>query len=70
MCGAKKTGSIHFQQVIVQYLLDKYSAKGPSLLAATPELRAKAALATRIHDLYIAPVQVVTNPKEPPLRAS
>ena len=50
--------SLPESEVIVQYLLDKYSAKGPSLLATSPELRAKAALATRIHDLYIAPVQV------------
>lgn len=44
-------------QVIESYLLDKYSAVGPSLLPATPELRAKAALAARLHDLYIAPIQ-------------
>ena len=50
--------SLPESEVIVQYILDKHSKKGPSLLAETPELRAKAALVTRIHDLYIAPVQV------------
>jgi glutathione S-transferase len=44
-------------EVIVQYLLDKYSSMGPPLVAPTPEGRANAALVTRIHDLYIAPVQ-------------
>lgn len=45
-------------QVIVQYILDKHDGSGPSLRAATPELRAVAALATRIHDQYITPIQV------------
>ena len=31
---------------------------GPSLLPPTPELRARAALASRILDLYIVPIQV------------
>lgn len=44
-------------QVIEGYLLDKYAGVGPSLLPPTPELRAKAQLASRIHDLYIQPLQ-------------
>jgi hypothetical protein len=45
-------------QVIAQYVLDRWASSGPSLRAATPELRAKAALATRVHDLYITTIQV------------
>lgn len=45
-------------QVIVQYLLDKHSSTGPSLQPDTPELRAVAGLTTRIHDIYIGPIQV------------
>ncbi|GIL70070.1 hypothetical protein Vretimale_3346 [Volvox reticuliferus] len=44
-------------EVISQYLLDKFASQGDSLVAATPEARAKAALATRIHDVYIVPIQ-------------
>jgi hypothetical protein len=44
-------------QVIVQYLLDAYHGVGPSLVAATPEARAVGALVTRIHDVYIVPIQ-------------
>ncbi|GAX77121.1 hypothetical protein CEUSTIGMA_g4567.t1 [Chlamydomonas eustigma] len=44
-------------EVIVQYLLEKHRDVGPSLLAATPELRAKANLITRLHDIYIASIQ-------------
>ncbi|KAJ9518629.1 hypothetical protein QJQ45_018689 [Haematococcus lacustris] len=44
-------------EVIVQYLLDKWQGQGPSLVADTSETRAQGALITRIHDLYIAPVQ-------------
>eukprot|EP00887_Chlorella_sp_A99_P005155 scaffold40.g5155.t1 len=47
-------------QVIETYLVDKYAATGPSLLPPTPEARARAALAARILDLYITPVQVRT----------
>jgi hypothetical protein len=43
--------------VIESYLLDKYRGAGPDLLPATPELRARAALAARILDLYITPIQ-------------
>ncbi|GFR46432.1 hypothetical protein Agub_g8006 [Astrephomene gubernaculifera] len=44
-------------EVISQYLLDRFADRGPSLRAATPEARARAALATRLHDLYICSVQ-------------
>lgn len=44
--------------MIESYLLDKFQAVGPALLPPTPELRAKAALAARINDLYITPIQV------------
>ncbi|KAL4440204.1 hypothetical protein ABPG75_003205 [Micractinium tetrahymenae] len=44
-------------QVIEAYLLDKYSGVGPSLQPPTPELRARAHLARRVHDLYIQPIQ-------------
>lgn len=50
--------SLPESEVIVSYLLDKYSGVGPSLRASTPELRARGALATRIHDIYIASIQV------------
>jgi hypothetical protein len=42
----------------MQYLLDKYRHVGPSLLADTPEDRAIGNLVARIHDVYIAPIQV------------
>ncbi|KAG2500784.1 hypothetical protein HYH03_001546 [Edaphochlamys debaryana] len=42
-------------EVIVGYVLDKYAGRGPSLQASTPEARAQAALATRIHDIYLGP---------------
>ncbi|PNW74809.1 hypothetical protein CHLRE_12g508850v5 [Chlamydomonas reinhardtii] len=44
-------------EVISQYLLDKYASHSPSLVANTPEGRARANLATRIHDVYIVPIQ-------------
>lgn len=44
-------------QVIEAYLLDKYGSVGPSLLPATPEARARAALVRRVHDLYLQPIQ-------------
>lgn len=47
-------------QVIVQYILDAYADAGPSMSASTPDLRARAALAARIHDIYIAPIQAKT----------
>lgn len=43
--------------MILQYLADIYSAKEPQLVPHTPELRAKAALAVRFHDLYITTIQ-------------
>jgi hypothetical protein len=45
-------------QVIAQYILDRWSATGNPMRAPTPELRAKAALATRVHDMYITTIQV------------
>ena len=45
-------------QVIAQYILDKWSGVGPSMVAADPESRALATLAARIHDQYITPIQV------------
>jgi len=50
-------GALPESEVIVQYLLDKYSGIGPSLQAATPEARAVGALVTRLVDLYITPIQ-------------
>lgn len=47
--------SVPESEVIAQYLLDK---AGGGMQAPTPELRAVAALATRIHDQYITPIQV------------
>lgn len=44
-------------QVIETYLLDRYAGVGPSLMPPTPELRARAALARRVLDLYITPIQ-------------
>ena len=49
--------SIPESQVIESYILDKYKGTGPDLLPPTPELRALATLAARIHDLYMAPIQ-------------
>jgi len=43
--------------VIESYILDEYRGQGPDLLPDTPKMRAHAALVTRIHDLYIAPIQ-------------
>ncbi len=40
------------------YLVAKYRGHGPDLLPASPELAARALLISRVHDLYIAPVQV------------
>lgn len=44
-------------EVIAQYIEDKYRGTGPSFTPATPELRAKAALITRIMDIYVVPIQ-------------
>ena len=43
--------------VIVAYLLDKFADCGPSLRPGDPEARAFAALATRLHDVYLGPLQ-------------
>jgi glutathione S-transferase len=44
-------------EVIVGYLLDVFSSVGPSLVPPTPGARATAALATRLHDTYLGPLQ-------------
>lgn len=41
-------------RVIAAYLADLYKDRGPSLMASTPEGRARADLINSIHDLYIA----------------
>ena len=43
--------------MINQYILDKYSADGPSLILGTSEERAHSALSTKIFDTYMQPVQ-------------
>ena len=49
------TGEAIFEaKVVCGYLNDKYAEVGPSVGAATPEERARAALLTQVHDLYIA----------------
>ena len=40
--------------MISGYISDRWADVGPSLRAATPELRARAALVNQIHDMYIA----------------
>ena len=44
-------------EVIAQFLLEKYSQIGPELIPGDLHQHALAMLATRVHDLYIAPVQ-------------
>jgi len=41
-------------RVICGYICDRWSGVGPSMSAATPELRAKSALIHQVHDMYIA----------------
>lgn len=49
------TGDVLYEaNVVMQYINDKYSDIGPHVGAFTPEERARAALLTQIHDLYIA----------------
>ena len=49
------TGESLFEAAIIsQYLNDKFAAVGAGVGAATPEERARAALLTQVHDLYIA----------------
>mmetsp|Transcript_23316 Transcript_23316/g.64430 ORF Transcript_23316/g.64430 Transcript_23316/m.64430 type:complete len:273 (-) Transcript_23316:347-1165(-) len=50
-------GAIPESEVIVQYLCDKFSSKGPKLHAATPEARAVGNTVTRFLDVYINPIQ-------------
>ena len=56
-CCAETSNSFRSLQVIASYLADKYAEEGPSFALDTPELRAHDALAQRIHDLYIIPIQ-------------
>ncbi len=51
-------GALPESEVIVSYLLDEFKGVGPSLQADTPHARAVATLITRIHDVYIVPIQV------------
>lgn len=44
-------------EVISQYICHAYADSGPSLVPEDPETRAVAALATRIHDVYLVPIQ-------------
>ena len=44
-------------EVIAQYICDAYADVGPSLIPDDPETRAVVALATRIHDVYVVPIQ-------------
>ena len=44
-------------EVIAQYLCDAYASSGPSLTPETVDARACCALATRVHDVYIAAAQ-------------
>ena len=47
-------------EVISRYLCDAHADVGPSLLPAeSPERRAVCALATRVHDQYVVPIQGV-----------
>ena len=46
--------TLYEAKVVLQYLNDKYGAVGPPIGADTPEARARAALITQVHDLYIA----------------
>jgi glutathione S-transferase len=50
------TAAIYESETIVQFLLDRYCPPG-TLQASTPLARARQALATRVHDLYITTVQ-------------
>jgi glutathione S-transferase len=54
--GASTTAAIYESETIVQFLLDRYCAPG-TLQAATPLARARQALATRVHDMYITTIQ-------------
>ena len=41
-------------RIIAGYIADRWSGNGPSLVAPTAELRARAELINQVHDLYIA----------------
>ncbi|GMH34109.1 hypothetical protein BSKO_01943 [Bryopsis sp. KO-2023] len=44
-------------EVISQYICDRYKDVGPDFVPADPEKRAKASWVTRLHDLYLTPIQ-------------
>lgn len=44
-------------EVISQYICHAFDENGPELIPEDPETRAICALATRIHDLYVVPIQ-------------
>lgn len=44
-------------ETINEFLVDKFADVGPSFVAATPELRAKSRLASRVHDMYLTTIQ-------------
>ena len=46
--------TLYEARVVCAYLLDVYAGIGPQIGAATPEGRARSALITQTHDLYIA----------------
>ena len=46
--------TLYEARVVCAYLLDVYAGIGPPIGAATPEGRARSALITQTHDLYIA----------------
>lgn len=49
------TGEVLFEaSVIMGYLLDIYQDVGPRVGATTPEMRARSALLSQVHNLYIA----------------
>ena len=52
-----EAGPIAESDVIVRYLLDKYSEFGPSLIGATLEERTRAESISRHHDMYITTIQ-------------
>ncbi|KAF8069416.1 GST3 [Scenedesmus sp. PABB004] len=60
-------GVLPESEVIAQYLIDRWAGTGPAMTAATPELRAVAALAARLHDQYITPIQACMYRKQEPV---
>ena len=54
---ADESLAIPESEVIAQYVLHAYADVGPALIPEDPKQRALAALVTRVHDVYIAPIQ-------------